>query len=341
MDERWWGCSLALLLLAASSVLHAQDTTAESSVTAAARAAAIEGVTLAKDGRCPEAIEKLEHAERLRHSPIVLTRLGECYIKVGRLLVGVESLRSVLREPLPDQASEAMTQAYADADTLLEATKPLLASVTITVLDEVAADDLTLRVDGRSLPAALLGAPQPFDPGDHVVEITANGYQPWKRGVHLAQGEQQTLEASLERLPPSAAPAARVAKVAPNVASELLIAAPRATPPEQHVSHWPSLLVWGASAVALGVGAGFGIAALHDKSQLDQRCSGTRVCPEDTRELLNASRTRADVSTIGLAVGAGGAALGLVLFLLEQPSEREAAQTRAVQITADGVRLTF
>src|SRR5688572_7698674 len=68
--------------------------------TAAARTLGVEGMKLAQAGQCDEAIVKLERAEKLRHSAIILGRLGECYVTLGRLVEGTEILRKMLREPI-------------------------------------------------------------------------------------------------------------------------------------------------------------------------------------------------------------------------------------------------
>ena len=83
---------------ALSSASAEEDSAAE---TAAARGLAVDGLKLAQAGKCEEAIPKLEHAEKLHHSAIVLSRLGECQVTVGKLVEGTEMLRKVLREPLP------------------------------------------------------------------------------------------------------------------------------------------------------------------------------------------------------------------------------------------------
>src|SRR5262245_6191965 len=76
-------------VLVASTLIHpvgAQPAHAQAqggrdaAVTAAARALAVDGVKLAQADRCGEAIDKLQRAEQLHHSPIVLSRLGECLV---------------------------------------------------------------------------------------------------------------------------------------------------------------------------------------------------------------------------------------------------------------------
>src|ERR1039457_2485634 len=69
--------------------------------TAAARELAIDGLKLADAGHCAQAIDKLTRAEKIRHSPIVLGRLGECQIEEGKIVDGTEDLHRVLHEPIP------------------------------------------------------------------------------------------------------------------------------------------------------------------------------------------------------------------------------------------------
>ncbi len=100
---RTWRAPLAVAFvsaieLAAPTIAHAEND-ADAAETAAARTLAIDGVKLAQAEQCDEAIDKLDRAEKLKHSPVVLRYLGECQVKVGRWVEGSESLRKLLREP--------------------------------------------------------------------------------------------------------------------------------------------------------------------------------------------------------------------------------------------------
>ena len=110
--------------------LLAEDDAAE---TAAARTLAVDGLKLADSGRCAEAIEKLSRAEKLHHAPIVLGRLGECQVAQGKVVDGTENLRKVLREPLPNNPSSALTKARERAQIALDSAKPKIAVLTISI----------------------------------------------------------------------------------------------------------------------------------------------------------------------------------------------------------------
>src|SRR5690349_7503694 len=83
-------CTTALMYAAPA---RAED--ASAAETAAARSLAVDGLKLAQAGDCAGAVPKLERAEKLYHSAVVASRLGECYVTVGRLVEGSEILRKV------------------------------------------------------------------------------------------------------------------------------------------------------------------------------------------------------------------------------------------------------
>ncbi|MGC4095232.1 MAG: hypothetical protein QM756_46385 [Polyangiaceae bacterium] len=132
--------------------------------TAAARALAVDGLKLAKAGQCREAVEKLERAEKLRHSPIVLARLGECYVNVGKLVQGTEALRKFLREPLPADANATLKEAYEHAQTVVQETKGNIAGLTVALTGADKAK-VTLTVDGNEVPSTLIGVEMPIESG--------------------------------------------------------------------------------------------------------------------------------------------------------------------------------
>src|SRR3954469_3008571 len=87
-----------------SSAAYADTSAADM---AAARALGTDGIKLANRGKCAEAIEKLDRAEKLYHAPTTLERLGECHVEIGKLVLGTEELRRVVREQLATDAPKA------------------------------------------------------------------------------------------------------------------------------------------------------------------------------------------------------------------------------------------
>jgi hypothetical protein len=321
-----------LVGLFAPRVAHAEDDAAE---TAAARALAVDGVKLAQADQCAEAVDKLDRAEKLKHSPVVLRYLGECQIKVGHWVEGSESLRKLLREPLPEGASPAVEQAYESAAATLHDVKPRIPSMKIVVNAPHDAE-LALRVDGKDVPASVLGVALPANPGDHVIEVTAPGYLKASSPLKLAASAMATVSLELKRdpsapLPSKAAPAALAATAAP--AGSL---APRPAPPPEDLAPAPhgsrtarafGYVSYGAAAIGLGLGIGFGQSAMHDEKALRNSCPN-KVCPPEQQSALDFAKTKGTVSTIGFAVAGGGLALGTVLLITSaDPSPKKNAST--------------
>jgi tetratricopeptide (TPR) repeat protein len=313
-------------------------------VIATARELAISGVKLAQDGQCAEAVPKLERAEKLHHSQIVLTRLGDCYIKLGQLIAGIESLRTVLREPLTDGASDTLKQAFSEAGTLVEANKPKLAKLTIKVTGVDSSTALDLTIDGKSLPSALLGAAHVSDPGEHQVSVAAAGYLPASRKLTLAPGAEESVTLQLE---PDLKAQAELSRALPAQAADVAAssALTNGADDDDHdkassPNHWPAYLTWGASAVALGVGVGFGFAALENRHNLDERCPN-KLCPPDAADLLNTSRTNATISTIAYGAGVAGLAVGVLLFWIESSSDDADSGAQRVRLAPQGVSVSF
>jgi hypothetical protein len=290
----------------------------ESGDTAAARNLAVDGMKLAQTGKCGEAIDKLERAEKLHHSAIVLGKLGECYVQEGRVVDGTEALRKMLREPLPPQPTPALEKAYERAQSVLDTALPKVAGVTVTVKVPPGAD-VTTKLDGRIVPPALLGVERPVDPGDHVVEATAPGYLRSENKFSAGPGDKLTMSLDLEKDPswkPPEVPLEAAAPAAPSGAftTEPSREPPAEPPPERHAPNRTAAYVaWGVGAAGLAVGAGFGIVAWTGKKKLDDSCNGN-VCAPDQSDRLDSSKLAGNVATIGLGVGAAGAILGTVFF---------------------------
>jgi hypothetical protein len=305
---------------------HAQGE-ADAAETAAARALAIEGVKLAQADKCGDAVDKLEHAEKLKHSPIVLGHLGECQVKLGRWVEGSESLRKLLREPLPENPTAALSEAYENAAVTLRDVKPRIPTMKI-VLNAPADADFTVKVDGKDVADSVVGVALPTDPGDHEVEVTAPGYLKASSVVKLAPSASAFVTLDLKRDPSAPLPVKAAPAAAP-VASAPAQAANTSTESAQpsHGSSTGRVLGYISYAVAaggLGVGIAFGQSAMHDEKALQSQCPN-QVCPPEQKDSLDFAKTKGTISTIGFTVAGAGLTLGtILLFTSSGPSKQRA-----------------
>jgi hypothetical protein len=304
---------LAAAVLGSAAPAHAD----EAANTATARALGIEGVVLANAGRCPEAIAKLERAEKLHHAPTTATRLGECEIAVGKLVRGTERLQRVVRERLPPHAHPAFVSAVARAQGLLDKTLPRIATLRVTVSAPPGAT-LSVQVDGEDVPeAAIVDADRRMDPGSHEVEISAEGFLPAVTSVALDEGETRSV--SLELRPD---PAARPSAVPREAGSVRFDPAPERGKP----SKVPAFVAFGIGAAGLGVGLVAAANVERKSALLSSSCGADKVCPAELQPEIEAAKTWATVSTVGFIAGGVGVVSGLV-YLLASGSSSPAPKT--------------
>ncbi|HWA76983.1 MAG TPA: hypothetical protein VG937_31830 [Polyangiaceae bacterium] len=320
--------SLATLVLCRPALAQAP---ARAEDVAAARALGVQGVRLADQGKCSEAIENLERAEALYHAPTILGRLGECQVEVGRIVLGTENLNRVVREQLPPNAPAAFQAAQQRAKGVLDRALPRIAYLVVKVTPK----DLpatVVTVDGAPVPNALIGAERPTDPGNHEVIVKATGYNETKASVTLAEGSHQEVALVLTADPNAvAAAAAPSTPTAPPPPAALPPTAPAPTPVAGSGSnHTLAYVMLGVGGAGLITGSVTGLMAMSKKSSLD--CPNSK-CPTPEHDTLDSAKTLATISTIGFGVGIAGAAVGVVLLVTGGKSE--AAPTAQVgRVTA-------
>lgn len=306
---------------------------ASAAETAAARALAVDGLKLAQSGNCAEALPKLERAEKLYHAPVVASRLGECYVSVGRLVEGTEILRKLLREPQSGEPTPALVKALERAQKALDAAKPKIAGLTVKV---AAVADLTVKVDGNGLASALLDTEIPSDPGEHTVEASAPGFLKASTRISVSEGERKTVTLTLTRDPnaplvPVAAPAAG-GSVVPSPAPAAPSSAPsadRSTPDSSGPPNRTAAYVaFGLGAVGVGAGSVLGIMTMNQHKELQSTCPGD-MCPKAQQQDLDDAKRLGNFSTIAFGVGAAGLVLGTVLFFTAGPSTVDHAKVSA------------
>lgn len=290
--------------------------------TAAARELAIDGLKLADAGHCAQAIDKLTRAEKIRHSPIVLGRLGECQIEEGKIVDGTEDLHRMLHESIPQNPPASLIKARERAQSALDGAKSKIAVLTIAVRG--ATENVAVTVDGQPIPAVLLERDRPTDPGEHNIEATAPGYFKASRHVMLSAGEK--LEVTLKfRVDPQATvvPAPNASK--PNDSSSttgkpmpqanLSTAVMTELNPskESAPNHTASAILWITGGAVATTGGVFGYLAMSDKRTLDSQCVNNS-CPTSSKSTLDSANRYATVSTLLVGAGAAGLVLGTVLY---------------------------
>jgi hypothetical protein len=263
-------------------------------------------------GNYAEACPKLKESYRIDPGTGTLLNLAACYEAQGKLasawLGYASAVIAARRDRRPDRVK------YAEEH--MQALEPKLSKLTVLVPADSDLPDLEIKLDGVVLGRASRGVPAPVDPGEHIVEASAPGREPWKTSVNIG-AEADLQNVTVPPLAPASAPPQAPAPVQPPApATPPVVAAP--LPPEADAELTRpiplSVYIAGGTTVALGVAA-----AVSGGLYLDRRAEFTdlEATPENDRareEAHDDAQTFGVLNAVFLAATAGGAAVTGYLY---------------------------
>jgi hypothetical protein len=150
-----------------------------------------QGVALYNDGNYNAALAEFQAAYKLRKSPGVLYNIGLTEKALFHYNEAIDNLGQYLAAE-PKLTAERKNE----VKQLIAEMSALLATVTINVVP----DGATVTLDGRTLGTAPL-APYGMAAGNHVIEVTSEGYRPVRRELMIAAGVPLTLTLKLDEIP--------------------------------------------------------------------------------------------------------------------------------------------
>ncbi|MEZ4302122.1 MAG: tetratricopeptide repeat protein [Polyangiaceae bacterium] len=321
-----------LCILSAESLARAQPapagTAPNAQVSATAEALYEEGRTLMKAKKYPEACAKL--AASLKIDPAIGTMLylADCYEKNGQ----TASAWSMFSDAAAAAQQAGQGERALKAKLRVDKLAPKLVKLTITLApDTQVPEGFELKRDSIVVGPALLGTAIPVDPGEHTIEVAADGKKPWS-GVATVPEKPGTVISfvipALEDLPPPPPPEPTTTATAPppppppTVTATATATAPPPPPPPPPVDTTPRTI--GFVVGGLGVGgvvlaSVFGATAKSKNEQAIEKGCGVQFCPtQEGIDLTGEARTFATGSTISFIIS--GAALAAGIGLIIYPS---------------------
>lgn len=310
------------------SVAEAQDNQT------ADRANAIEffdkAAALEQSGNYSEACPKYAESYRLDPKLGALLHLADCYEHNGQLASAYAAFReaSELAAKLGDKRlAVANERSHA-----LEAKVPHL-FVKVDSKDT----GLELSKDGRPLSAAQWGTELALDPGQHSIEATAPGKQPWKTAINVpASGQTVTVivPALANAASSPAVASSAAAPVATNYSPSTMSLGNDATGPGQD-QQGPALnqrtvgyVVGGVGVVGLAMGTVFGLKVNSKNSKSDSICPTGQPCTLSEQANYNSSvsdaRSARAASLVSFGVGGAALATGAILIFTAPKSNHTA-----------------
>jgi hypothetical protein len=279
-----------------------------------------------KAGKYAEACPKFAEARRLKpDSTPALQGLAQCFDKWGQTASAWAKYRQLSVELKTGGDSGRAEAASARAEELGKTLSTLQ-------INPGGADTegLVIRLDKEEVPRAMFGTKMNVDPGAHLLEATAPGYEVWQTSVTVGD-KSDAKELKIPTL------------------NRITIAPPPSKPAGPNPALRPAAFAaGGVGVVGLALGGVFGGLALGAKSTLAKECPGN-ACPAGQPQSDRASAsTKALVSTVGFGVGGAALATGIVLFIVSRPPKADEAPVAAAPKTSllpsfgpDGGRLTL
>ena len=222
----------------------------------------------------------------------------------------LQEARSDQRQPLSDTMRT-------EAERQIEEAQSFIAHCILSVEPP----DASIKIDGEPANVDADGTLM-INPGDRELSLEADGYEPVKRTLTVNGGDRPKLHYALRRIEPTPLAVTRNSSLPPSAA--VSSSTERADAPG-FFSLTPlkvvGLALAGGAVVAAGVGTGFSIAALNDRSASNRDCDATGCGPSGL-EHRERALSRADVATVSFASAGALLLAGALTFVLAPNRER-------------------
>jgi hypothetical protein len=269
-----------------------------------ARALMDEGDGKIGKGDLRGALDAYLAADKIMGVPTTGLEVGKTQARLGLLLEARDSLLRVTRYPQSAEEPQAYARARADAAELAAQVAGRIPSLQIDVTGPTDDSTIVASVDDLVVPPGTHRHARKVNPGEKVIRAHARGFRGAELRIALAEGEQRVVRLTLEPVPPDEQPAGL------------------------------SPLVWigfGLGGAGLVVGGVTGIVSLVRTSDVQAGCVRD-VCPATSADEIDSATLLANVSNVGLAVGAIGVVLGIVGIAISDSGAEDEEAAAPVQV---------
>jgi hypothetical protein len=330
------GLALACILAATSA--RAEPTAADRET---ARALMQEGRELRDKGNLKEALRRFKAADDIMHVPTTGLELARVQVSLGLLVEALDTIATIRQTPPKPGDPEPFAEARAKAEQLSASLNGRVPSITVVVRGAGTDAQPAVTIDGRALPASIVGLPRSVDPGHHVVSATAGATEATQE-VDVKEGEQKRVDLALAPGASPAAPAGAATAASQEPAeSPDAVAETSAGPPRSHAPNVLTFAALGVAGAGLAAGTVTGlIVLLSKKSTLQNECAN-HVCGPSSYSDLDSANTLSTVSDIAFAVAGAGAAVAIASLIIGHDQPAESPPVSHLRITPWGVTGSF
>jgi tetratricopeptide (TPR) repeat protein len=247
-------------------------------------------------GDFARALDAYRSADEIMRVPTTAWAVGRTYARLGKLVEAVDALQRAKLHPKTPGEPAVFAKARARAAELDADLAPRIPTVVISVRGATPTTAITIYVDGGAVERVAARLPQRVNPGAHVIEARADGYDAAMESIEVSEAERAAVELVLKKQSEKKGPGQSSSEEAPKSSDTVMIVA------------WTGFGVAGAGLVA---GVVTGALSFTRAKDLEDRCPDG-LCSEDLRSeqediitLANASNASFAIGGVGLAVGVG------------------------------------
>ena len=265
------------------------------------------------------ALQRYQAAHQIMKVPTTGIEVAKTFALLGKLVEARRAAIEVANLPVVPGEPSVMAEARQEANTLAANLASRIPAAVIQVWPREA--NAKIVVDGVEIPPAAQGLPYKTNPGQHMVQVSAPGYQTTEQSFNLEEGAETTVSVNLVADPSAAAVAPEAAP--PAAAPPLPPPAEPTAPPVEAAE--PSgrdltnaYVAFSIAGAGVLVGGITGILSLSKTSAAKDHCEGD-VCSAAAKDDIDSAKTLATFSNIGFGVALAAGAWGLY-EVLSQPA---------------------
>lgn len=275
-----------------------------------------QGRDLAEADRCGDALGFFRRSRALVERPSTVFSIGTCLFTLGRHVEAVAAFDDYLRIADSLRDAEYVRRAREMAERSRHATATLRLRTTPATA--------TVTLDGRRVDGAGEVRVVPVDPGEHVLRISAPGYQAATVQLSMLPGQEteQTVSLRVERAA-EAGPRSPPRRARP--------------PPRESPSLVGPMVTLGVSVAAIVAAGGFFFVRESAVTDRDAACDESG-CDDVALDHDERARTYTTLTNVALGSGAVVAAGGIVWLVVQLAGGRSEGEQVALTPLRDGMR---
>jgi len=260
-------------------------------------------------GKYEEALEQFRSAHQGSNSPNARLYVARTLEKLGKRAEAYEQMRLTVREATERAAKEPKYGETRDAAAAeLALLEPKVAKIVIALADESQKPDV--KVNGE--PFDKLGEPAAVEPGEVLIEATAEGMKPFERRLEVPPGATRTVTLKFDMEVSSSVPD------------------PEPGTPDEEGGDFGVIRAAGIAVAILGVGglvtfAVTGSMARSKFSQLEDECPTQPCVGQQYEEVIDEGKKLQTVANVMAGIGAGLVAAGVLMIIFGGPDEDDSA----------------